>query len=67
MVAEQLLLFEHPDTEMDHLWMKITEVETSQDKTRRRLFKEIRELNNAIVEMKAYTERTRAMIELSEV
>ena len=54
---EQQLLFDTPTTEADALWKAIAELKLSADKTRRRVFSELKELDTQMVEVKAESEK----------
>ena len=56
---DQLLLFEGPKSEMQHLWEKPTELKESQGKTTRRLFKDMKDLEVRVTELQAENERLR--------
>lgn len=55
--AEQLLLFDMPDSELRAVWKEVEKVKLSGDKTRKRLFSELNELKEQIIELRADNER----------
>ena len=55
----QLELFAKPRTEMDIVWEEIEKLRHSQNIVRKRLFGEIKELNNRIIELQAENQRIR--------
>jgi len=55
----QLELFAKPRTEMDIIWEEIEKLRHSQNIVRKRLFGEIKELNNRIIELQAENQRIR--------
>lgn len=61
---EQLLLFEKPVTEMDYVWEAIEKINVSHDKTRKRLFSEVKELQARLIKLKAENERLKIHSEL---
>jgi len=63
MKTEQLLLFEDPKSEYQSLWEKYIQLKDSQDKTRKRLFRELQEVRDVLVELRAENERLKAVTE----
>lgn len=64
---EQLDLFElKPVTEMDIVWKRIEELKDSNDKLRKRMFKELKELQVELLELKSENERLKAKVYILE-
>jgi len=57
MSVDQLNLFEKDTCELDALWQALVELKDSSNRTRKRLFGEIKELNERITELQATNER----------
>lgn len=57
MTIEQIDLFPKEISELDCLWQNVVELKDSLRKTQKRLFGEIKELNERITELKAENER----------
>jgi len=56
-MMEQMTLFEKPITEFDALWEAVNKLKFSHDKVRRRLFRDIKELEDELMKVKAENDR----------
>ena len=61
---EQLLLFDKPITEFDAVWESITKLKKSHESVRKRLFKEVKELEEDIIKLRAENERMKFHMEI---
>lgn len=53
----QMTLFETPKTELDAIWESLEKLKLSHEKVRKRLFRDVRELENQLIEVKAENQR----------
>ena len=60
----QLLLFEDPKSEYQALWEAFEKMKMSNDKTRKRLFAEISDLQKNLISLKAENERMKFFVEM---
>jgi len=65
--AEQLLLFDTPVSEMDAVWQAVEKLKMSHDKVRKRLFAEMKSLQDEIVNLRADNERLKFHTEMKPV
>jgi len=56
-LMEQLLLFDKPISELDTLWEFVNNLKHSHEKVRKRMFKEVKELEKEVIKLKAENER----------
>ena len=59
MTEVQMTFFDTPHTEMRALWESLERLKISNDKVRKRLFYEIKELEDQVVELRADNERAK--------
>jgi hypothetical protein len=58
-MMEQLELFTKPASELDALWLAITELKHSHNKVRKRLFREIKDLEEELIKVKLESSRSK--------
>jgi hypothetical protein len=66
MTMEQMMLFEKPTTEFDSLWEAVHKLKSSHDKVRKRLFKELKDLECEITKLRAENERIKFHTNIGE-